>query len=463
MNRHARFPSVIILGLLLILGATSSARAMAPNVDCRSPRVFPDAAVNVVILPYDYAGQQRELSTAAARLALMIELDTIFSIAKYGDVGAVHVVRRTAATCLPVTVLAQLTGKQPGAQPALKVGGGLVLVWGQIYEEGTDLYVQTYARFLRRGRAETLKVDLHDHPFTVSLPSQAFAFTPQHLATADLEQIERAFKERVLVFEAPNDQAKGAPPVMDLSTEERSFFIDQTQGEWMHILPQPGGPSGWVHAGGSSTSWPLRVKMPELEMVEAFAGYLRMRVAADAGAPRPEQTLTWVEAAVSRYAEADREATDPLPLAVAVGRAATGMLRIQRIKPGDANVRTVRQAWSDAAALVPYNPGARNLDVMGRLCTLFWAPGTSPADVAPPQRSFFRFAANNLVSALVLSPNEPLIANNLAQLYILLLEPNAPAEPAAVKPFTTEELKARLAALRTAVPSAVVASAPAPQ
>jgi hypothetical protein len=462
MNRHTRFPSVIFLGLLLVLGAASSARAMQPNVDCRSPLVFPDAAVNVVILPYDYAGQQRELSTAAARLALMIELDTIFSIAKYGDVGAVHVVRRpTADTCLPVKVLAQLTGKQPGAESALKAGGGLVLVWGQIYEEGTDLYVQTYTRFLRRSRTETLNVDLHDHRFTVNLPSQAFAFPPQHLATADLAQIERAFKERVLVREAPTDQAKGAPPVMDLSTEDRALFIDQTKGEWMHILPQRGGPSGWVHAGGSSTSWPLRTKMPELEMVEAFAGYLRMRVAADAGDPRPEQTLTWVEAAVSRYAEADREAADPLPLAV--GRAATGMLRIQRIKPGDANIRTVQQAWSDAAALVPYSPGARNLDVIGRLCTLFWAPGTSPADVAPPQRSFFRFAANNLASALVLSPDERDVANNLAQLYMLLLAPNAPTERAAVNPFTTEELKARLAALRTAVPSAVVAPAPAPQ
>jgi hypothetical protein len=358
-------------------------------------------------------------------------------------------------------VLAQLTGKQPGAKPALKVGGGLVLVWGQIYEEGTDLYVQTYARFLRRGRPETLNVDLRNHRFSVNLPSQAFAFPPRHLSTADLTQIERAFKERVVVREGPNDQAKGAPPVMDLSTEERAFLIDETQGEWMHIFPQRGGPGGWVHAGGSSTAWPLHSKMPELEMVEAFAGYLRMRVAADAGAPRPEQTLTWVEAAVSRYAEADRDAADPLPLAV--GRAATGMLRMQRIKRGDVKIRTVQQAWSDAAALVPYSPGARNLDVMGRLCTLFWAPGTSPAGVAPPQRSFFRFAANNLTSALALAPDAPDVANNLAQLYLLLLAPNAPTEPAAVKPFTTEELKARLAALRTAVPTAMAAPAPAPQ
>jgi hypothetical protein len=376
-------------------------------------------------------------------------------------VGAVHTIQRPAVDlCKPTTVLAQLTDKESGARETLKTGGGLVLVWGQLYEEGNDLYVQTYVRFLRHERTEALQIELRKHHFTVRPPSQAFAFPPRHLTGADLAQIERAFKDRVMVREKPNDQAKGAPPVMDLSTSDQAFWISETQGDWIQIVPQRSGTPGWVRAGGDTSDWPLRRKMPELELVEALAGYLRMRVAADANAPMPDQMLTWVEDAATRYIQADRDAADPLPIAVA--HAVPGMLRMQRIKPGDAGIRTVRKAWTDTAALIPSNPGARNLDVMGRLCMLLWAPNASLTEVAPSESSFFRFAANNLTGALALAvgPDEADVAENLAQLYLLLLAPNAPTEPSSVKPFTNEELKTRFAALRIAVPTAVQERSP---
>jgi hypothetical protein len=463
MNRRRVEPRSAVLVVLFALCGVVGAPALAiePNVDCRQPSVFPEAAVNLVILPYDYAGERDELSEGARRLAMLIQLDMIFSIAKYGSVGVVHTVRRPAADkCLPATVLAQLTGRQAGARRTLKTGGGLVLMWGQVYEEGNDLYIQTYARFLRHERTEALEVVLRNHRFTVRPPSQAFAFPARHMTREDLTEIERAFMERVMVRENPNDQAKGAPPVMDLSTSDQAYWVSEIQGDWIRITPQRPGAGGWVRAGGSASSWPLRSKMPELNFIDALAGYLAMRVAAGAGDPMREQTLSWIEDAVARYAKADRDAADPLP--VAVGRAMTGMLRMQRIKPGDAKVHTVRQAWTEAALLIPYSPAARNLDVMGRMCALIWAPNASPAEVAPAQGSVFRFAANNLAGALALAPDEPDTAKNLAQLYLLLLAPDAPTELAAVKPFTREELTARLAALRTAVPTAMPESSPAP-
>ena len=445
--------------LTVLLTVSAAARAIDINVDCLNPAVFPDADVNVVILPYDYAGEHQQLSDAARRLAMLIQLDTIFSIAKYGSVGAVHTVQRKAADqCQPATVLAQLTHRLPGAKRTLRPGGGLVLLWGQLYEEGSDLYVHTYVRFLRRDRTEALQVEVRNRSFTVRPPSQALAFPPRHMTRKDLGEIERAFKERVMVRESPNDQAKGAPPIMDLSADEQAYWVSGIQGEWIRIQSQRDGSGGWVRAGGSSSSWPLRRTMPELAFVDALAGYLRMRVAADAGKPMPEQMLKWVEEAASRYADTDNDADDPLPIAVV--RSTTGMLRMQRIKPGDATIRAVREAWTGAAALVPYNSAARNLDVMGRLCTLLWAPNASSAEVAPTGRSFFRFAADNLTGALALGADDPYIAKNLAQIYLLLLSPNAPTEPMALNPLSAEELKTRLAALRTAVPTAVPESPP---
>lgn len=462
MNRHRLGrPSTAMVLLTVLLSVSAPAPAVDFNVDCLTPEVFPDADVNVVILPYDYAGKHLQLSEAARRLAMLIQLDTIFSIAKYGSVGAVHTVQREAADqCQPATVLAQLTNQIPGAKRTLRQGGGLVLLWGQLYEEGDDLYVQTYVRFLRREQTEELTIEVRNRSFTVRPPSQALAFPPRHMTRKDLGEIERAFKERVMVRESPNDQAKGAPPIMDLSADQQTYSVTAIQGEWIRIrsMSLRHFSEGWVHAGGSSSSWPLRRTMPELAIVDALAGYLRMRVAADAGKPMQEQMLKWVEEAASRYADTDSDADDPLPISVV--RSTTGMLRMQRIKPGDATIRAVRQAWTGAAALVPYNSAARNLDVMGRLCTLLWAPNASSAEVAPPQRSFFRFAADNLTGALALGADDPDIAKNLAQIYLLLLSPNAPTEPTALNPLSTEELKTRLAALRTAVPTKLPESPP---
>ena len=50
----------------------------------------------------------------------------------------------------------------------------------------------------------------------------------------DLTEIERAFMERVMVRENPNDQAKGAPPVMDLSTSDQAYWVSEIQGDWIH-------------------------------------------------------------------------------------------------------------------------------------------------------------------------------------------------------------------------------------
>ena len=52
--------------LLLIPLLAARCWAAVQNVDCREPRVFPGAAVNAVILPYEYVGSQGALERSEA-------------------------------------------------------------------------------------------------------------------------------------------------------------------------------------------------------------------------------------------------------------------------------------------------------------------------------------------------------------------------------------------------------------
>ena len=136
--------------------STTRVEAGAGNVPCTRPFIFSGAAVNVVVLPYESAPQLSSSGGLGERLAGLLQLELLRSIAKFGSVGAVQMVG-APKDCQPDVVIAKLLGQSPGAAATVRKGHGLIVVWGRIFNEGGNVFVQTFSRMLRFGRRRQLR------------------------------------------------------------------------------------------------------------------------------------------------------------------------------------------------------------------------------------------------------------------------------------------------------------------
>src|SRR5262249_14863772 len=145
------------MAVALLLGAGPS-EAIMPFGPCDHPSVFTDAAINVVVVPYEadlQSGAAPAAKQVAVDLPLLIQSTAIGSIMKYGSVGAVGLVAGAGGECSAEAVWAKL-------DPQLTPGQALVLVWGSLFEEDGALYVQSCLRFARKGVAEGLSFEIGD-------------------------------------------------------------------------------------------------------------------------------------------------------------------------------------------------------------------------------------------------------------------------------------------------------------
>ena len=301
LQRSARTCSLTVLTILLFVHLAKAGEA---HRDCRFPMVFEGAAVNVVVLPYRYAGSNYSLTNLGNRLSLLVKLDVLSHILEYGSVGAVQMemppgTSKDDPSCLPETVLPILLGNSApdmalapmfrdtrGSVNALRPGHGLVLVWGLLYEEGDDVFVQTYARFLRRDSDETITFQAGGSSFSAKPSSQLLTFMPQKFTQSELKQVEDSYAMANYVRDQPNDSARGdrlpelvakcAGSGCDDSPAHAGFYVQEKRGEWIRIQymdPIRGQrKEGWIHSAGGLAGAPLDKILPELKFIEGCAG-----------------------------------------------------------------------------------------------------------------------------------------------------------------------------------------------
>jgi hypothetical protein len=401
--------------LLFALGALALAariEAGMVNVRCDEPFVFRDAAVNVVVMPYnDPTEPRRPLSAAGARLSYLVQVDTLFSIVKFGSVGAVQMA--PGPECKPPEVWAKLLGEKPGAQTTVQPGHGLVLVWGRLYEEGDSIYVQSYARFTRQGQPETIAARVGDEDFAGRLTTQAIAFPPAKLTLEDLRRLEEEFSRAAIVRPSPGDAGPGQRfPVGD--RDMLGYWVTQTQGDWMKIEAMGPGPSGWVPARMHMGEATLRARLPELAFVEGLVGFLRLRQPAALG-PLPADAASLVEAALRAFEQAS--GGNRADVAKGSDRELWGIVKLEGPKE-QVDLLAAHRQFAEAARLLPQSAEARNLEIVSRVAAALQAgePGFSA-----------RAAADELTLALSLDPGNLSILRNLASLYRLLAT-RAPAD-----------------------------------
>jgi hypothetical protein len=447
ISRRWKKQIIVLILICCISGAilfgARPAAAGAPAANCKTPFAFPDAAVNFVVLPYtDSISPHKPLSNTAARLSLLVQMSTIFSILKYGSVGTVRLVVNPGeeAACQPKIVAAKLLNESPGAEATIRPGHALILFWGRLYEENSEIYLQSFAQFMRKGMDEDLSFQLWGTHYTGKLSTQAVAFAPQHLTVQDLREIESEFRQIAMVHEEPKDDSPGLPMPVEpngYGNHPFSYRVLSVQNDWMQIEAMGLGPSGWVHPGGG-LQWTRREKMPELEFVDGVTGYLRYRSAVEGDAPDSGlKAVFWAEDAFQRYEKAGDASAAPLALAVA--KTLHGFLEILGPLQAPSKTKTALQLFQAASDLVPYSGDARDLDLITQWYLAY--KGGAPGLKVPA-------VTDGLAQAAVLAPDNRNILVNLEECYQLLIDRGPPPDSDLGIAWDSGELQKKLDAVR---------------
>lgn len=401
------------------------------------PAVFEGAAVNSFVLPYRYVGSDRtpELDLASRQISGLVHFEILFSLLKYGDVGGSDLVAAPGSVFNVDEVIERVTKDVgPGV---LRPGRVLVVTWGRLFEQGDQLYVQSYLRFMRRGEKElvpeTISVQLAGADarleLAAALPAQSIAFPPRRISKKDLARVDAEFRRSMVVRQERSLDAPGQS--IDFGAGDSfPYSIMRAEGEWIWIEPMRDGPKGWVRARigdhGGPDSFSLQRWLPELAYVDAIAGFMRLRGGVEgAGAASMRASISDGFTRFERAVSAE-EARAPYGLA----RAVQGFVAWDLGDPK--NRADAARLFAEARALMPEYADARNLAAVTQ--PLLDAKGLDKASAATLGR--------DLAGALALDPDDTVVLGNLERVYTVFA-----AQPT-LSPFTQEELSRRMAVVR---------------
>lgn len=410
---------------LLIAGLPLRLQAMDIR-PCSDPVVFSGAAVNALVLPWRAQAGAPALEAASRQMSALAHLQLLMSMLKFGSIGVVDLVAEPRQVCDVDQVLSRVS--QTGvASGRLKAGQGVVVLWGRLFEQDGELFLQSYLRFARQGAdglvPEVLKVPLRTGDTTlemqVALPAQALSFAPRRIRLEDLARIDKAFRDALRVRPSPDL----AVPGVEIGSSTRlsfPYWVAESRGDWLRLAPmRPGLPAGWVRArtGDDTPDWSLSRWLPELDFAEGVAGWLRLRaggVPAAQRQPMADATL----AALARYERAVPADQAPSAWGLAAG------LRGQLAWGADQREAAAQQ-FTQAAARLPGTAAARQTAAVIK------------AAQQPLDGTTAKALADELLAVLALDPRDALVRANLQALYRLY------AQRPDWSPFTPQELAMR--------------------
>ena len=423
-----RAPLFLLL-LLLLLALAAPAQASMFARPCSDPVVFRDAAVNALVLPWRADAGAARLQATGQQISSLAHLQLLMGMLPLGSIGAVDLVAGPGAICDVDEVLMRVSrqGVQGGT---LAPGQAVVAIWGRLFEQEGELFVQTYLRFARQGEAglapETLALRWGGMQLQAGLPVQALAFAPRRIRLDDLARIDAASRAALRVRATPDASAPGVE-IARASRDGLPYWITEQRGDWLRLTPMRDGlPAGWVRArsGDEIPEWSLSRWLPELDFAQGVAGWLRLQAGGVTEAERV-RLAAYVETALTRYEAAVPAALAPSAWGLAA--ALRGQLAWVR---GDRPAAA--RAFAQAHERLPASAAAANLAAVSALAG-------QPANAETAQT-----LGRNLLGALALAPEDTLLRANLTALY------RAFAEEPRWSPFNAAELAERLQVLRSA-------------
>lgn len=418
----------LLMSLLAVLAGPARAAGMEP---CSYASVFPGAALNALVLPYqaetrDGRPPPPELQLASRQIAALVHLEVLMGLLKYPSIGAKHLWAEPGEVCDVDVIIGRIT--RAGASGALRPGQGAVLVWGRLFEQAGEFYLQSYLRFVRQGGAgsdgdggaEQLWFKNGPLALRAGLPTQAIAFAPRRISRAELAQVDRDFRQAMVLRPRPERGAAGR--AIEFSPHQAlAFWVSEARGEWLKLQPQQGGPGGWVHVAGQPgepAAWSLQRWLPELAFIDAVSAFVRLRVDGLTAAQRT-RTAALMEQGLSRY-----ERAVPADLAPGAWGLASAMRGWQAWEQG--RYEPALALFEQAQAQLPAYAGARQLAALARVSA---DPGALNADTAAR-------LSRELMAALALAPDNAQLLGNLERLYSFYEQQRpdwSPYEPEALR------------------------------
>ncbi len=422
--------SRLFLALYGCLLASSSVLG-GEYVPCPSAHIFENSDVNVVVLPYlDTLSAHRAVeSPTGSKLAGLIQGDVLLSLLKYGHVAAIRLLGKPD-DCKPrVVEQSILRGIRLENQRR-----GLILLWGRVFKEGTDIFVQSYLHFRRLDQqdpGETLRVDVGDDVFTAKLASQWFALPPQHITEKELADIPSEFASSTMVHQTPNEEAPSEPLKTDQENGAIRYWVVNSIAGWMEIRTSTG-QQGWLHAGAALGTSLLATRLPELRLVEGVAGYLAYRLNLEQPAYGEA-----AERALAIYTEASRGQEDT---AEAVASQLRGMIALLEGRQSMDAFHTAQEHFRHATEVLPYSADTKAMEAIANAYVAFHAEG----------RIGLQDLADQFWAAAAMEPRNAHVIANVSNLYKLALDP-AVRRRLDQEGFSREALEAQADSLR-AVP-----------
>ena len=430
----ARFPLCAVAVCIMSLVAAPRAQAGA-IASCGAPVVFEDAEVNVVVLPYLQSGSSpRQLNGLGSQLALLVKLETLYRALAYDSWGIVLLTGQKQE-CDPDRIARDLLSR-------IHPSGRLLEVWGKLYQQDQDIYVQTFARSYRRpvpGEKvvpEEVGFRVGGKSFQGRITGQEFAFPPEQLPIKVMDAIAANFAKAAFIYDSPDvGSPRHSLPLdqfrkCDTCQDALAFTVMGRSGDWIHVKPKDGR-DGYLLAH-LEEGLSLIQQLPEVGFVHGLMGFLRYaEPLAETQTAQSSAGMQEAQQALLEYAKQGEAAEEPESKASALQLA--GILEFARKRAGPA------EQFDTAYELVPYNSDARNLAAMFRLYRDYSLPGKNLRA---------RDTANDFIAAIALQPRNTLVLGNLESFYELLTTSAAQDRIKAGTVIEPSEIEAQLKKLK---------------
>jgi hypothetical protein len=255
--------SAVLLGVALLLATPSNrqAHAGAPNRSCASPEIFPNANINVVVVPF--VDETGKLSSTSRELSLMLQQQLLAMLAPLGSVGTVRLLGADADCSVP-RLRSQL---RPAA------GKALLFVSGYFFEEDDGIKLQTVVTVVADGELPGFSLTARNATFHAPLSNAPLVFSTRRLSPGDISEIGAAFRQFARLYRSPSERSPSRPIPVEETARHGVYSVRVVRGPWMLVDASFG--QGWVRAGDLIDGARLGQIMPELFFVKAAAGFLR--------------------------------------------------------------------------------------------------------------------------------------------------------------------------------------------
>ncbi len=413
-----RFKFTKLLIVFVLYGLTLRPVSAGTIGDCGRPTLVQDAAVNTILLGYRYEGRNTSLREASTRVSVLTQLDGLFSQLKYNSSIAVVRLFRPAGgdlliddPCPPRAIVDQLI-------PQLAPNHALVVLWGNLVEDGGSIFIQSFVEIRRASQNDDLvfswRWNDQDYWFSAGLPVNLVAFPPHEVPQSAIQELSAAYESMAATYEEPNSSSRSTPlKARPDEYHSYSYFVDQIQGSWMH-LRYNNEPIGWVNSADLGREWPVRKYLPELDFIDGAVGYLLLQDDREHQNPLQVQSAAFADGALRRFIEATADEEGGAP-ALALAKSIKGIIEFRQSSMRH-TAPELRKIFEEVVKLVPFSSQARNLRAMVDLKACC---SNGSDDLA------IQNVKNQLIDAVRVEPQDDRSLNNLENLYSALGSPNA--------------------------------------